>query len=90
MEAVTQLSDHMGVQPACEALCVSRAGFYRRQHAQPHQPERNTRPRPPLALAGSERQEVLERLLARDIVERVEDGIQFEIELTRQWWVKFG
>jgi len=70
MEAVTQLSDHVGVQPACEALCVSRAGFYRRQRAQPHQPERNIRPRPPLALAGSERQEVLDTLHSERFVDQ--------------------
>lgn len=62
MEAVTQLSAHVGVQPACEALCVRRAGFYRRRHAQLHPPKRNIRPRPPLALTGSERQEVLDTL----------------------------
>ena len=50
MEAVTQLSDHVGVQPACEALGVNRACFYRRRHAQLHPPEQRIRPRPPLAL----------------------------------------
>jgi putative transposase len=70
MEAVTQLSDHMGVQPACEALCVGRAGFYRRRHAQLHPPERNIRPRPPLALTGSERQEVLDTLHSERFVDQ--------------------
>ncbi len=70
MEAVTQLSNHVGVQPACEALCVSRAGFYRRQHARLHPPQQSIRPRPPLALSVSERQEVLDTLHSECFVEQ--------------------
>jgi len=62
MEAVSQLSGHVGVQSACEALRVSRAGFYRRQHVRRLSLGQRTRPRPPLALAISERQEVLHTL----------------------------
>ena len=70
MEAVTQLSDHVGVQPACEALGVNRACFYRRRHAQLHPPEQRIRPRPPLALASSERQEVLDTLHSERFVDQ--------------------
>ncbi|MCU7889475.1 MAG: IS3 family transposase [Candidatus Thiodiazotropha sp. (ex Lucinoma aequizonata)] len=70
MAAVTQLSDHVGVQPACEALCVNRACFYRRRRAQLHPPEQRIRPRPPLALASSERQEVLDTLHSERFVDQ--------------------
>ena len=70
MEAVTQLSGHVGVKPACEALCVNRAYFYRRRHAQLHPPELSIRPRPPLALASSERQEVLDTLHSERFVDQ--------------------
>jgi hypothetical protein len=36
------------------------------------------------------RQEALRRLLARDLVERVDGGIRFEVELTRRWWAEYG
>ncbi len=67
---VTQFSAHVGVQPACKALCLSRAGFYRRRHALHHPPESNIRPRPPLALAGTERQEVLDILHSERFVDQ--------------------
>ena len=64
MNAASDLACHVGVQPACAALGVSRASYYRRQ--------RNAlclsgtvnadRPRPPLALLDSERQTVLDTL----------------------------
>jgi len=34
-----------------------------------------------------DRQQTLERLLARDILERVDGGVRFQVELTRRWWV---
>ena len=70
MDAVTQLSNHVGVRSACESLCVSRAGFYRRQHARLHPPQQSIRPRPPLALSGSERQEVLDTLHSECFVDQ--------------------
>jgi hypothetical protein len=36
------------------------------------------------------RQEALRRLLARDLVERADGGIRFEVELTRRWWAEYG
>lgn len=36
------------------------------------------------------RGQALQRLLARDIVERVDGGIRFEVELTRRWWAEYG
>ena len=37
-----------------------------------------------------ERQEALQRLLRRDLVERVDGGIRFQVELTRRWWEQYG
>jgi len=59
MEAAGSLSEQVGVQSACSALCVSRATYYRRQ-----QPARSTPDarRPPLKLTAEESGEVLELL----------------------------
>ena len=34
--------------------------------------------------------QALERLLARDLVERVEGQVRFQVELTRRWWETYG
>ncbi len=70
METITQLSANVGVLPACKALCLSRAGFYRHRHARHHPPEKNIRRRPPLALAESERKEILEILHSERFVDQ--------------------
>lgn len=61
-----------GVQPACEALEVSRATFYRRR--KPVQP-RKSRPRPKRALSAEERQAVLEVCHAEEFVDRAPRAI---------------
>jgi putative transposase len=59
MQATESLAAQVGVRPACSALNVSPATFYRRRGpATPPKP----RPTPPLALPAQERQEVLDTL----------------------------
>jgi len=63
MRAAHTLSLDVGKRPACEALRVPRATFYRRM-ARPclASPESASRPLPPLALSPKERQIVIETL----------------------------
>ena len=67
MNAVTELSTFVGIKPACEALGVSRATWYRRR-----EPKRQlaARPRPPRALDEVERKTVLETLCSPRFVDR--------------------
>lgn len=60
MQAAEDLARHVGVAPACEALCVPRASLYRRRGTAPVSP----RPprRSPRALLPEERQAVLDQL----------------------------
>jgi putative transposase len=63
MEAALILSSEVGIKPACEALEVSRAGFYRTQtqrNASLVEPRK--RPSPPRALSSDERQGVIDIL----------------------------
>ncbi len=60
IKAANQLSSHVGIMPACEALKVSRASFYRSLNPAPS--PKTKRPDPPLALSLSERQTVLDEL----------------------------
>lgn len=63
MEAALTLSSEVGIKPACEALEVSRAGFYRTQtqrNASLVEPRK--RPSPPRALSSDERQGVIDIL----------------------------
>ncbi|MCP4699652.1 MAG: IS3 family transposase [Gammaproteobacteria bacterium] len=63
MQSAVELSSQVGVLPACEALHVNRAQFYREQAGkQENEPEIAPRPRPPLALTEEETQQVLEVL----------------------------
>ena len=62
MSAAESLAPTVGVQPACTALGVSRAGFYRRQRRPAAPVTVMARPRPPLALSAEERQAALELL----------------------------
>ena len=55
MNATHELSRDTGIQPACEALCVNRASFYRAQ-ALSHDGTKPDRPHPPLALSVEEEQ----------------------------------
>ena len=63
MEAAAILSSEIGIRPACEALEVSRAGFYRVQtDKNPVSLELQKRPSPPRTLSSEERQKVLDIL----------------------------
>lgn len=79
MEAAQTLSYEAGIKPACEALEVSRAGFYRMQK-QRNAPfvEPNNRPSPPRALSSDERQRVLDILHT----ERFVDKAPYEVYAT--------
>lgn len=68
MKAAENLAASVGVAPACEALSVSRAAFYRRRGASPGE-QAAARPRPVRALSPPERQEVLDVLHAPRFVD---------------------
>ena len=66
--AAQPLAVQVGVAPACQALGVSRATFYRRQRSTPgHQ---QPRPTPARALCESEREHVLDVLACPRFVDR--------------------
>ena len=66
--AATSLAPHVGVAPACRALGVARATFYRRQRPAPgRQQPRKT---PARALGESEREQVLAVLASPRFVDR--------------------
>jgi putative transposase len=79
MDAARTFSSEVGITPACEALGLSRSGFYRTQ-ARAHAPtvEPPTRPRSPRALSADERQGVLDLLHA----ERFADQAPHEVYAT--------
>ena len=64
MNSVLSLSHDVGKKPACEALQVPRATFYRNQSANNKQSQHSiaVRPQPPQALDAEERQAVIEIL----------------------------
>jgi putative transposase len=66
--AADELAPQVGVEPACRALGVSRATFYRRQRSTPgHQ---QPRPTPARALSNAERERVVEVLSSERFVDR--------------------
>ena len=66
--AALELAGEVGVAPACQALGVSRATFYRRQRPAPgHQ---QPRPTPARALCETERERVLDVLASPRFVDR--------------------
>ena len=68
MIAVQPLAAQVGVAPACQALGVSRASFYRRQRSTPgHQ---QPRPTPARALCEAEREQILDVLVGPRFVDR--------------------
>ena len=68
MIAVQPLAAQVGVAPACQALGVSRASFYRRQRSTPgHQ---QPRPTPARALCEAEREQILDVLAGPRFVDR--------------------
>jgi putative transposase len=77
MNAAAALSHDVGRKPACEALGVSRATFYRRTQGKP--PNSNVvRPKPPLALTLTERRKVVDILHS----ERFRDKAPYEVYAT--------
>jgi putative transposase len=67
MDAVSSLSHDVGIAPACEALRVSRASYYR--SLQPPPPTGPRRP-PTRSLRPAERQEVLDTLHSERFVDK--------------------
>ena len=67
MSAV-ELAQQVGVRPACDALSVSRATYYRRQA--PTSGQQQPRPTPARALTSEERDAVLEHLCSERFVDR--------------------
>ena len=68
MKAAEALATYVGVKPACDALRVARATFYRRRrpstgHQQPH-------PTPARALSEKERDRVFDTLCSERFVDR--------------------
>lgn len=78
MSAALDLSQAVGKQPACEALGVSRATFYRQQGPKSTVPGNNDRPAPPLALTPVERKMVWDLLHG----ERFQDRAPYEVYAT--------
>ena len=68
MSASVELARDVGVKPACEALGVSRATFYRRQ--EPVKKSQQPRPTPPRALSDDEQAEVLAVLDCERFIDR--------------------
>lgn len=62
MTAAEALAEAVGVAPACDALSMPRASFYRHRHRRLNPPMLAARPTPPRALAVEERQQVLAEL----------------------------
>jgi putative transposase len=67
MTITQSLAREVGIRPACNALDVSRAGFYRWQHPKEKEPSCRI---PPLALSFEERSDVLDTLHADRFIDR--------------------
>ena len=76
MNSVLSLSHDSGKRPACEALQVPRATFYRHRSVKNNYPA--LRPQPPLALDAEERQAVIEILYS----ERFLDDTSYQVYAT--------
>ena len=59
MNAASQLAREVGTAPACAAVGVARATFYRHQRVTDWTCQKQPRPTPPRALSAEERQVVL-------------------------------
>ena len=70
MSTASAMAAHIGIAPACLALGVSRATFYRAHQAVAMSHPRRPRPRSPLALSEPEREAILEVLHAPAYVNR--------------------
>ena len=62
MAAAETLAHDVGVAPACDALWIPRASFYRQRQRKTAPPSSSSRPTPPRALARPEREQVLAEL----------------------------
>jgi len=79
MSAAYALSRDVGKKPACEALRVPRATFYRHMTRELDTPKENSsRPVPPLALSSEQRQSVVDILHS----ERFQDKAPYEVYAT--------
>lgn len=67
MNITKSLAHEVGIRPACNALSVSRAGFYRWQHPKEKEPSCHLSP---LALSFEERSDVLDILHAERFIDR--------------------
>ena len=68
MKAAAELAGHVGVRPACDALSVARATYYRR--LRPTTGHQQSRPTPARALSAKERDEVFDTLCSERFVDR--------------------
>ncbi len=68
MKAAVELAEDVGVKPACSALRVSRATFYRRRR--PTTGHQQPRPTPARALSKQEQDEVYDTLCSPRFVDR--------------------
>ena len=68
MKATQKLAKHVGVKPACTALSVARATFYRRRS--PTTGHRQPRPTPARALSEKERDKIFDTLCSERFVDR--------------------
>ena len=68
MKVTKELGEHVGVKPACDALGVSRATFYRRQR--PMTGHQQPRPTPARALSEKEQDIVFDTLCSERFVDR--------------------
>ena len=69
--AASSLAAHVGVAPACRALGVSRATWYRRRRPAPGRQQ--PRPTPARALNDTERERVLEQQIEADLLYAIGD-----------------
>ena len=68
MKAAQELAEHVGVKPACSALRVARATFYRR--LRPATGHQQSRPTPARALSEKEQDKVFDTLCSERFVDR--------------------
>lgn len=70
MKAVEQLEGQVGTAAACRSLGVPRATLYRARRPKPSGPAATSRPKPPRALSGQERRQVLDVLHSRPFADK--------------------
>jgi putative transposase len=70
MNAATQLASEVGTAPACAAIGVARATFYRHRQVADCPCQKKPRPTPPRALSANERRGVLDMLHSERFVDQ--------------------